>query len=182
MFRRSLALLWMIGWALFDFARALRRLPSDAEERWVLQAAIAVIVSVLVSGWYSWNLNNSEVLAMFLAVMGCGYVAMWQARGEVGEASRRRYNRSVCSTVRSIENCDARSRALPANSAQARGIGCGIYDRFGEGFGRFGWHQPTGCCATSSGRPPTLLAITGIPKAMARKAVKPQPSEREGMM
>jgi O-antigen ligase len=84
-----LALLWMIGWALFDFARALRRLPGDAEERssgysasWVLHAAIAVIVSVLVSGFYSWNLNNSEVLAVFLAVMGCGYVAMWQADAE----------------------------------------------------------------------------------------------------
>jgi putative inorganic carbon (HCO3(-)) transporter len=75
-----LALLWMIGWALFDFARELRRLPSDAEERWVLHAAIAVIASVLVSGFFSWNLNNSEVLAMFLAVMGCGYVAVWQAR------------------------------------------------------------------------------------------------------
>jgi putative inorganic carbon (HCO3(-)) transporter len=74
-----LALMWMIGWALFDFARALRRLPAEAGERWVLQAAMAVIVSVLVSGWYSWNLNNSEVLAMFLAVLGCGYAAMWQA-------------------------------------------------------------------------------------------------------
>ena len=75
----TLALLWMIGWAIFDFARALRRLPADAGERWVLHGAIAVIVSVLVSGFYSWNLNNSEVLAMFLAVMGCGYVAVWQA-------------------------------------------------------------------------------------------------------
>ncbi len=75
----ALALLWMIGWAIFDFARALRRLPADAEERWVLHAAIAAIMSVLVSGFYSWNLNNSEVLAMFLAVMGCGYVALWQA-------------------------------------------------------------------------------------------------------
>jgi putative inorganic carbon (hco3(-)) transporter len=77
-----LALLWMIGWAGFDFARALRRLPSDAGERWVLHAAIAVIVGVLVSGFYSWNLNNSEVLAMFLAVMGCGYVALWQAQAK----------------------------------------------------------------------------------------------------
>jgi putative inorganic carbon (HCO3(-)) transporter len=75
-----LALLWMIGWALFDFARALRRISRDAEERWVLRAAIAVIVSVLVSGFFSWNLNNSEVLALFLAVTGCGYVAVWQAR------------------------------------------------------------------------------------------------------
>ena len=45
----------------------------------MLHGAIAVIVSVLVSGLYSWNLNNSEVLAMFLAVMGCGCVATWQA-------------------------------------------------------------------------------------------------------
>lgn len=78
----ALALLWMIGWALFDFTRSLRRLPSDAEERWVLHAAIAVILSVLVSGFYSWNLNNSEVLAMFLAAIGCGYVAVWQAESK----------------------------------------------------------------------------------------------------
>lgn len=74
-----LALLWMVGWAVFDFGRALYRLPQDAEGRWVLHAAIAVILGVLVSGFYSWNLNNSEVLAMFLAVMGCGYAAMWEA-------------------------------------------------------------------------------------------------------
>jgi O-antigen ligase len=103
-----LALLWMIGRAIFDFARALRRLPGDSErtarnalasgtkpsrpaalcatfkeERWVLHAAIAVTVGVLVSGFYSWNLNNSEVLAMFLAVMGCGYVATWQAEAKL---------------------------------------------------------------------------------------------------
>jgi putative inorganic carbon (hco3(-)) transporter len=77
-----LALVWMIGWALFDFARALRRLPADAEERWVLHAAVAVTIGVLVSGFYSWNLNNSEVLALFLAVMGCGYVAVWQAEAK----------------------------------------------------------------------------------------------------
>jgi putative inorganic carbon (HCO3(-)) transporter len=75
----ALALFWMIGWALFDFARALARLPTHREERWMLHGAIAAIVSVLVSGFYSWNLNNSEVLAMFLAVIGCGYVAVWQA-------------------------------------------------------------------------------------------------------
>jgi len=80
-----LALLWMIGWALFDFARALHRLPQDAQERWVLHAAIAVIVSVLVSGFYSWNLNNSEILALFLAVMGCGYVATWRAEASLEE-------------------------------------------------------------------------------------------------
>jgi putative inorganic carbon (HCO3(-)) transporter len=78
-----LALMWMIGWALFDFARTLRRLPPGAEERWVLHSAVAVILSVLVSGFYSWNLNSSELLAMFLAVMGTGYVAMWQATAKL---------------------------------------------------------------------------------------------------
>jgi putative inorganic carbon (hco3(-)) transporter len=75
----ALALFWMIGWALFDFVRAVRRLPPNAEERWVLHAAVAVTIAVLVSGFYSWNLNSSEVLGMVLAVMGCGYVAVWQA-------------------------------------------------------------------------------------------------------
>lgn len=78
----ALALFWMIAWALFDFARALVRLPPDAGERWMLHAAIAAIIAVLVSGWYSWNLNNSEVLAMFLAVIGCGYVALWEAESK----------------------------------------------------------------------------------------------------
>ncbi len=46
----------------------------------MLHGAIAAIIGILVSGWYSWNLNNSEVLAMFLAVLGCGYVALWDAQ------------------------------------------------------------------------------------------------------
>jgi O-antigen ligase len=75
----TLALLWMVGWALLDFLRALGRLPPHARERWILHAAVAVTIAVLVSGFYSWNLNASEVLAMFLAVMGFGYVAVWEA-------------------------------------------------------------------------------------------------------
>jgi putative inorganic carbon (HCO3(-)) transporter len=72
----TLALLWMIGWALFDFTRTLLRLPKHAEERWVLHAAIAVTLAVLISGFYSWNLNASSLLAMFLAVLGCGYAVV----------------------------------------------------------------------------------------------------------
>jgi putative inorganic carbon (HCO3(-)) transporter len=72
----TLALLWMLGQALFDFARALRRLPPDAKQRWVLHGAIAVTIAVLVSGFYELNLGDSEVLGMFLAVVACGYVAM----------------------------------------------------------------------------------------------------------
>ena len=75
-----LALMWMIGWALFDFSRGLIRMRADSQpdsdRRWVLRAAVAVILSMLVAGWFSWNLNASTLLGMFLAVIGCGYVAL----------------------------------------------------------------------------------------------------------
>jgi O-antigen ligase len=75
-----LALMWMIAWALRDFVAALRRLPASCpasrDTRWILHAAVAVIIAMLVSGWDSWNLNNSAVLAMFLAVLGSACVAL----------------------------------------------------------------------------------------------------------
>lgn len=71
-----LALMWMLGWALVDFIRTLRRLPEKAEQRWVLHGAIAVTIAVLLGGYFEVNLGDSEVLGMFLAVLGCGYVAV----------------------------------------------------------------------------------------------------------
>jgi putative inorganic carbon (HCO3(-)) transporter len=73
-----LALMWMLGRALFDFVRALRRSPIGAEERWVLHGALAVTIAILTSGFFELNLGDSEVLSMFLAVIGCGYVAAAQ--------------------------------------------------------------------------------------------------------
>lgn len=73
-----LALMWMWARALFDFIRALRRSPTGASERWVLHAGIAVIIAVLIGGCFEKNLGDSEVLAMFLAVVGCGYIAVAQ--------------------------------------------------------------------------------------------------------
>jgi O-antigen ligase len=70
-----MALMWMIGWALVDFARGLR--ASRAKPgAWVLYAAMSVTLAVLVAGWYSWDLNSSNILGTFLAVMGSGYVAL----------------------------------------------------------------------------------------------------------
>jgi O-antigen ligase len=71
-----LALMGAIAWALLDFGRALFRLRPGAEQKWVLHGAVAVIVATLVAGWFSWNLNTSTVLAMFLAVIGCGYASL----------------------------------------------------------------------------------------------------------
>ncbi len=68
-------LLWFLLGAIYHFARALRRLPSDSEARWILHASIAVTIAVMVGGYGEVNLGDSEVLGMFLAVIGCGYSA-----------------------------------------------------------------------------------------------------------
>lgn len=70
-----LAMLWFIGKAALDYLRFLRRgsLPSSA--RFVLHGAIAVILAILAEGFFEYNLGDSEVLTMFLAVVACGYVA-----------------------------------------------------------------------------------------------------------
>jgi putative inorganic carbon (HCO3(-)) transporter len=62
--------------ALFDFRRALKRLPAGrSDARFLLQAAIACIIGTMVGGIFEYNLNDSEVLAMFLALMCLGYLA-----------------------------------------------------------------------------------------------------------
>jgi putative inorganic carbon (HCO3(-)) transporter len=70
------ALLWLVGKALVDFGRGLRRLLPDSSARWVLHAAVAVILAVMSSGFYEVNLGDSEVLGAFLAVLAVGYSAL----------------------------------------------------------------------------------------------------------
>jgi len=70
------ALVWLLGMVLWDFLRALRRLPAGrGEEKSILHGAVAAVVAIMVSGIFEVNLGDSEVLAMFLAVVACGYVA-----------------------------------------------------------------------------------------------------------
>jgi len=70
-----LALLWLIGKILWDFARALRRKAADPGARFVLHGAIAVVLALLAEGFAEHNLGDSEVLTLFLAVVAFGYVA-----------------------------------------------------------------------------------------------------------
>jgi O-antigen ligase len=75
-----LMLLWMLLRALYDFVVTLRRLPQDSNERWVLHMAIAVMIAIMIAAWEEVNLGTSVVLAMFLAVVGCGYVVVFTCR------------------------------------------------------------------------------------------------------
>jgi len=68
----ALFLFWMIGKILYDFGRGVRAKP---EVRFILHGAIAVVLAILAEGFFEYNLGDSEVLTMFLAVTGMGYVA-----------------------------------------------------------------------------------------------------------
>ena len=77
-----LLLLWFIGLALWDYARAIRRAGrARSQQLFVLHGSIAVIIGVLVGGVWEYNLGDSEVLMMFVSVIGLGYAAV-QARQE----------------------------------------------------------------------------------------------------
>jgi O-antigen ligase len=63
--------------ALWDFHRALRRLPPGrSDRRFLLQAAIACLIGTMVSGVFELNLGDTEVLTMFLAIVCLGYRAV----------------------------------------------------------------------------------------------------------
>lgn len=71
----TLVLFWMIGKILWDFARALRGKLADPDARFILHGAIAVILAILAEGFLEYNLGDSEVLTLFLAVTAFGYLA-----------------------------------------------------------------------------------------------------------
>ena len=70
-----LAMLWLIGKVLWDFGTALRGKLARTEARFVLHGAIAVILAILAEGLLEYNLGDSEVLTLFLAMIAFGYVA-----------------------------------------------------------------------------------------------------------
>jgi putative inorganic carbon (hco3(-)) transporter len=77
----TLALVWMLLQMWYDFWRGARKLPPGRNDaRFVLHAAAAVVIAVILEGFFELNLGDSEVLAMFLAVTGGGYAALEKAR------------------------------------------------------------------------------------------------------
>ena len=77
-----LILMWMMAKIFLDFWRGLRALPPGrGYARFLLHGGIAVLLATLTEGFAEYNLGDSEVLTMFLVVVGCGYVAL-----ELGES------------------------------------------------------------------------------------------------
>jgi len=71
-----LALFWIIGKMARDFILGLRRRHLAPEARFVLHGAIAVMLGILAEGFFEYNLGDSEVLTMFLNVIGFAYIAL----------------------------------------------------------------------------------------------------------
>ncbi|MDE3198679.1 MAG: O-antigen ligase family protein [Acidobacteriota bacterium] len=74
--------------ALWDFRNALLRLPPGrSAQRFFLHAAIACIAGAMAAGYYEYNLNDTEVLTVFLGVMCLGYLAAGQSAPAVSSAA-----------------------------------------------------------------------------------------------
>jgi putative inorganic carbon (hco3(-)) transporter len=66
---------WLIAKILWDFVRALSGKLANPEAGFVLHGSIAAILALLAEGYAEYNLGDSEVLTLFLAVVAFGYVA-----------------------------------------------------------------------------------------------------------
>jgi putative inorganic carbon (hco3(-)) transporter len=75
-----LVLVWVLAQMLFDFWRGTRKLPARSDAKFVMHAAAAVVIAVMLEGFFEVNLGDSEVLGMFLAAAGCGYTALERVR------------------------------------------------------------------------------------------------------
>jgi putative inorganic carbon (hco3(-)) transporter len=72
-----LMMLWMLGQILWDCLRRVWRLPPGRSDlKFVLHGAVAAVVATMIAGCFEYNLGDSEVLTMFLVVVGCAYAAM----------------------------------------------------------------------------------------------------------
>lgn len=72
-----LFLLGFIGLTVWDCAQALRRAGSArSQQRFLLHGTIAVIIGMLIEGFFEYNLGDSEVLMMFICVVALGYAAV----------------------------------------------------------------------------------------------------------
>ncbi len=72
-----LLMLWVLGQILWDCLRCVWRLPPGRSDlKFVLHGTVAVVLATMIAGCAEYNLGDSEVLTMFLVVVGCAYSAM----------------------------------------------------------------------------------------------------------
>src|SRR5436305_5827602 len=72
-----LFVLWAIGLTVWDCGREiLKGVKARSLRLFLLHSTIAVTIAILVGGLLEYNLGDSEVLMMFVSVVGLGYAAV----------------------------------------------------------------------------------------------------------
>jgi len=67
----------VIGMMIWDCLRGIVKLGRQpSQELFVLHATIAVTIGILIGGIFEYNLGDSEVLMMFVSVVGLAYAAL----------------------------------------------------------------------------------------------------------
>lgn len=82
----ALALLWLLFRVLGDCRGALMRVPRGRDDdRFLLHATMAATLAVMIVGCFDLTLGDSEILAVYLAIVALGYGAVSRAasRGSV---------------------------------------------------------------------------------------------------
>jgi O-antigen ligase len=80
--------LWFVGLATWDLIRAALRLGKERSlQLAMLHGAVAVIIGMMVGGIFEYNLGDSEVLMMFVSVIGLGYAAVFSQHPLAKDAS-----------------------------------------------------------------------------------------------
>jgi putative inorganic carbon (HCO3(-)) transporter len=69
-----MSLIGMLVWDCFRGIRHCARRPS--QKLFVLHATVAVTIGILVGGIFEYNLGDSEVLMMFVSMIGLAYAAL----------------------------------------------------------------------------------------------------------
>ena len=78
----ALALLWLLFRVLGDCRAALARVPRGRDDdRFMLHATVAATLAVMVVGCFDLTLGDSEILAVYLAIVALGYGAVGRAAG-----------------------------------------------------------------------------------------------------
>ena len=70
-------ILWLLAKVVWDHRRALNQLPPGrSARRFILHATIAATIGVLIMSCFDLTLGDSEILAVYLAIVALGYRAV----------------------------------------------------------------------------------------------------------
>ena len=73
----ALMILWLLAKVIRDHRKALAQLPPcRGDRRFILQATIAATIGVMIMGCFDLTLGDSEILAVYLAIVALGYRAV----------------------------------------------------------------------------------------------------------